>query len=141
MSSLRIFKEGVSRLYTRRIAMKIVKHFVKILFPFQYDNNKPYYGICRLATKRTCSPFQVADFESATPWWIAWKYVNDWQGYWTDANFLAEQWKNDNFASFKNLLRECMPFDVIFSNIRQTCRKKAKKAKKSTFFSKKLILF
>lgn len=75
---------------------------------FQYDNNKPYYGICRLATKRTCSPFQVADFESATPWWIAWKYVNDWQGYWTDANFLVEQWKNDNFASFKNLLRECI---------------------------------
>ena len=77
---------------------------------FQYNSKIPYYGICRIGEKKDYTPFHLADFDPATSWWIASKYIHDkkWQCNWSDAKFLAEQWKNDGFESFKNLIRECI---------------------------------
>ena len=75
---------------------------------FQYNHTSPYFGISRGGKKPDFTQFQLEGWEEANAWWIAVKDINEKElrGNWSDADFLAEQWSKDNFASFKCFIKK-----------------------------------
>jgi hypothetical protein len=76
---------------------------------FQWDSKCCYYGITRNERTPDFEKCRLDGFQSATDWWIAYKYAKE--GFncdWFDADFLAAQWEKDNFDSFKKFISECI---------------------------------
>jgi hypothetical protein len=76
---------------------------------FQWDSKCCYYGIARNERTPDFEKCRLDGFQSATDWWIAYKYAE--KGFncdWLDSEFLSAQWEKDNFDSFKKFISECI---------------------------------
>ena len=85
---------------------------------FQWDSKCCYYGIARNEQTPGFEKCRLDGFQSATDWWIAYKYAEE--GFncdWLDSEFLAAQWEKDNFDSFKKFISECI--EVVKQTIAQ----------------------
>ena len=108
---IKLFREcwdGPEEITANNLTADIIFSDKPYRITFQYNNAPPYFGIARGGKKPDFTQFKLDGWESANPYWIAWKFINkeELRANWSDAEFLSEQWGKDNFDSFKFFIKE-----------------------------------